>query len=515
MGPLPPLQENCCFLSKLAEFKASKKRKTKRGMGRLKAQQTSDTVDDGTGHTDDAETSDLYGCDDATSTSPSKPKTYANIVSSSNSNISTAEFVAKTLAACDDDDKGETSVLSQLLLADSTSLSASFAGRKKGVLLDASGQPRKSPREHASTLAILSSLVQQQRNRIKEMNGGISPEKMPNYRAAVAAAIAAHQSSAENSGIDEHDEFNDEFEDSYASELLQTPKTKPNSEPKVICSPTTRRRSNQTPVFDVRQSPISPNENGMRRGSAEHSDKFFRLRKIKRRQTDSLSSAADSTADKIDGKSNKDEKPERDMDSLKMPVDNYVDPIKLERELDQFLDANFMMVDMNLDLNFNNDNASIDLIASGKQNDFVELLESVKSGPLSYRTLQRTKKRHINKTGWPSVPRKRQPKREKQSEDTVHTDEDRQPSITNDDEPDRLSDIDEEDLNTLKASLNDRQSIRSPFCDDNAVPFATFGSSSEKAENSDIFTVSSDSYLDTDMNDTVTSINPMVNCNFV
>lgn len=51
----------------------------------------------------------------------------------------------------------------------------------------------------------------------------------------------------------------------------------------------------------------------------------------------------------------------------------------------------------------------------------------------------------------------------------------------------------------------DRRRIRTPFCDDNAVQFAVSASSSEKAENSDIFTVSSDSFLDADVNDTVTT----------
>lgn len=52
---------------------------------------------------------------------------------------------------------------------------------------------------------------------------------------------------------------------------------------------------------------------------------------------------------------------------------------------------------------------------------------------------------------------------------------------------------------------HDRRRIRTPFCDDNAVQFAVSASSSEKAENSDIFTVSSDSFLDADVNDTVTT----------
>lgn len=55
-----------------------------------------------------------------------------------------------------------------------------------------------------------------------------------------------------------------------------------------------------------------------------------------------------------------------------------------------------------------------------------------------------------------------------------------------------------------RPSRHDRRRIRTPFCDDNAVQFAVSASSSEKAENSDIFTVSSDSFLDADVNDTVT-----------
>lgn len=553
LGALPPLQPNCCILSKLAEFKLAKQRgKTKRG-NRFKSQQqqqldNATTTDDGIFNTDDAD-NDMDGDTDATTTSPTKPKTSVNIVSSTNSNLSTMDFMASTLAACSEDEKEDTNALSQLLIdsmslpgssmpssSSSTSMTAAAAAaaivaKKKGLLVDAFGQPRKSPREHASTLAILSSLVQQRRKRIKEMNGGISPEKMPSYRAAVAAAIAAHQSSAENSGIDDHDDFNDDYDDlnsadamSITATLTAATVTKPSPDAKVMCSPTTRRRSNQTPVSDICKSPISPNENGPRRSSTEQSDKFFRLRKVKRRQTESLSSTADSVIEKTDEKGDKDDKQTAESVYPKMPVDDYIDPIKLQRELEQFFEASFLKSDMDLELDgIQNNDTMVDLSSNGKQNDLVELLKTVKDGPLSYRTLTRTKKRHINRTGWPSLPRKRQPKREKQ-EDVVHTDEDGQPSITNDDEPDRLSDIDEEELiTTAEAEISERRDIRSPFCDDNAVPFAMFASSSEKAENSDIFTVSSDSYLDTDMNDTAsksrsTPVNnsPLVNnCNLM
>lgn len=517
-------------------------------MNRLKDQQSNNavaTTDDATAHTDEESGIDAPCCSGSLTTRATKPKTIVNSLSNTNSNLSASDFITSTLAAActsgdgdgdgdddeddDDDDKDDAATLSQLLLRDSITLpGASLSSKKKGLLLDAFGKPRKSPREHASTLAILSSFVQQRRRRIKELNGGISPEKMPAYPAAVAVAFAAQQSSAENSGIDDHDEFTDDFDDAYGTgETLTTSSpsamhhvgaTKPSSEPNVICSPTTRRRSNQTPVFDTCKSPIATSENGLRSSSVEQSDKVFRLRNVKRRQTDSLSSAADSTADKTDGKSDKDGKSAKHIEYPKMPVDDYVDPVKLERELEQFFaDEKYSMCDLDVEIDI--DDVTSDLISDGAQNDLEVLLSTLKPGPLSYRTLQRTKKRHINKTGWPSLPRKRQPKREK-IEEVIQTDEDGQPSVTNEDERERLSDIDEEDLSAAKRPVpNERHDIRSPFCDDNAVMFAE--SNSEKAENSDIFTVSSDSYLDTDMNDTVsksrsTPINqPLVNCNLI
>lgn len=66
---------------------------------------------------------------------------------------------------------------------------------------------------------------------------------------------------------------------------------------------------------------------------------------------------------------------------------------------------------------------------------------------------------------------------------------------------------DDNDEEKSRALRHDRRKIRTPFCDDNAVQFVVSASSSEKAENSDIFTVSSDSFLDTDVNnDTVTTV---------
>lgn len=328
---------------------------------------------------------------------------------------------------CEENDKEkrtQTSTLSQLLLADTSlnsisSLPSAISGKKKAVLLDAFGQPRKSPREHASTLAILSSLVQQRRKRIKEMNGGISPEKMPSYKAAVAAALAAQQQQQQQHSTDcsENEDMTDECD-----ARLQTKSTtaaareSPHMELKPMSS---RRRSNQTPVFEINKSTAETSEPQSSGGyhSMEQSDKIFRLRKGKRRQTESVSSNNES----VSGKPEKgddlhtNDKTLNDADIPKLPVDDYVDPNKLVRDIDDLLSSCYLdsesthLDDLPIDCS--------DLILVNTSKDFVDIIQSVKDGPLTYRSLQRGKKRHINKTGWPSLPRKRLPKREKTVDD--------------------------------------------------------------------------------------------------
>lgn len=307
----------------------------------------------------------------------------------------------------DNDKKPQTSTLSQLLLAD-TSLSnlSAISNKKKTMLLDAFGQPRKSPREHASTLAILSTIVQQRRKRIKEMNGGISPEKMPNYKAAVAAAIAA-QNSAD---VSEAEDIADECE-----RLQVKSTTEIESKPMMSI----RRRSNQTPIYEIsKTTQIDGNEthsNGAY-NSIVTTDKIIRRRKGKRRQTDSLSSTCESTLGKNE-KGDDTQTTEKDgkineADIPKMPVDDYVDPNKMVRDLDDLLSSCYMDGESDQINEIPHVDCS-DLILVNTSKDFVEIIESVKDGPLTYRSLQRGKKRHINKTGWPSLPRKRLPKREK------------------------------------------------------------------------------------------------------
>lgn len=337
-----------------------------------------------------------------------------NLVSSSNSaarpatpTLRSSTMISMPYVENDNEKKPHTSTLSQLLLADTSlsnlSLPAAISNKKKTMLLDAFGQPRKSPREHASTLAILSSLVQQRRKRIKEMNGGISPEKMPSYKAAVAAAIAA-QNSAD---VSENEDIIDECESRLHVKSSVEIESRPMS---------SRRRSNQTPVSEINKTTTTDGATDPHSNSGYHSmeptDKVIRRRKGKRRQTESLSSNCESISgkhEKGDDTTEKDDKI-KEADIPKMPVDEYIDPNKMARDLDDLLSSCYL--DSESDLNDVPIDCS-DLILVNTSKDFVEIIESVKDGPLTYRSLQRGKKRHINKTGWPSLPRKRLPKREK------------------------------------------------------------------------------------------------------
>lgn len=322
-------------------------------------------------------------------------------------------------SSCEESDcekRPQTSTLSQLLLADtslnSIAMPSAISGKKK-LLLDAFGQPRKSPREHASTLAILSSLVQQRRKRIKEMNGGISPEKMPSYKAAVAAAIAAQHSA----DVSENEDITDECE--ARLEIKSTTETE-------LKPMTSRRRSNQTPVYEINKTVADASDQQSSAGyhSMEQSDKIFRLRKGKRRQTESVSSNNESVSGKNDKtdetRTNEKSDKLKEADIPKIPVDEYVDPNKLVRDLDDLLSTCYL--ESESDLNDVPIDCS-DLILVNTSKDFVEIIESVKDGPLTYRSLQRGKKRHINKTGWPSLPKKRLPKREKVDDiESAHSD---------------------------------------------------------------------------------------------
>lgn len=234
---------------------------------------------------------------------------------------------------------------------------------------------------------------------------------MPSYKAAMAAAFAAHHSA----DVSESEDITDECES-----RLQNKPTEVEFRPM-----SSRRRSNQTPVFEMNKATADASDQHSNGGysSMEPSDKIFRLRKGKRRQTESVSSNNESVSGKNDKpddlQATKDEKA-KEVELPKMPVDEYVDPNRIARDLDEllsncYLDAENDLNDVPIDCS--------DLILVNTSKDFVEIIESVKDGPLTYRSLQRGKKRHINKTGWPSLPRKRMPKREKVDDvESAHSD---------------------------------------------------------------------------------------------
>lgn len=577
-------------------MKAPKQQKSKRSLkaNRMKFERHGDdeatskkgesVEDDEHGTFQSSENVDTTTTATSTAATRSKPKTESSTVTSSSGSSSctkapsTSQALNSALSALENSktDKKTHSTLSQLLLADSSlnsiSLPAAIAGKKKTMLLDAFGQPRKSPREHASTLAILSSLVQQRRKRFKELNG-ISPEKMPSYK----AALAQHQqSSAEISENDDTEDIVEDDDDSYQMKS-------------VVDAPhftySNRRRSNQTPVFEKNASDAATTEpNPIAHSSTEQSDKIFRLRKGKRRQTESVSSNNESVIGKNDHPTTATEKeseatqPPAAKESLKMPVDDYVDPNKVVRQLDDLLSSCLSedgvdSADID-EMPIDSDSNYSDLILVNTEKDFVEIVSTVKEGPLSYRSVvnvnkrsglssfARGKKRHINKTGWPSLPRKRikREKTEEMEETTIigaqsntEDDDDDDESTANICDRDRIdissklmqhkndefliharnvikkeatncetddaddADDDDDEVVSHTNIRSDRRSIRTPFCNENDNDNAVnnvFASSSEKAENSDIFTVSSDSLDTTDLhNESITTVKSPMSAN--
>lgn len=299
---------------------------------------------------------------------------------------------------------------------------------------------------------------------------------------------------------------------------------------------------------------------------------LFRLRKGKRRQTASTSShndgvnvkTEDATTAAAANDSGKDSlQSKKDIKFPKMPVDDYVDPNKVARQIEDLLSSCYTDTEPEIDdIAVNVVDDSDDLILVSTPKDFVEIVSTVKEGPLTYRSfvnvnkktglssfIQRGKKRHINKTGWPSLPKKRLAVKKEKLEGSCVEDDTHVPNSNTEDD-DNISTIgganactdrDRIDISSqLKGDeffIQARRGMKtpkpasvaikeenfdetepeehdvddgadggdedddfeeSPFCTDNAVN-NVFASSSEKAENSDIFTVSSDSLDTTDL----------------
>lgn len=214
----------------------------------------------------------------------------------------------------------------------------------------------------------------------------------------------------------------------------------------------------------------------------------------------------------------------------RMPISDYVNPHRLCREIDQLLafDEDYEQVE-DLQPSYyttsNQDSDPDDMVLISTPKDFLEIVTSVEEGPLRYRGVNlrlpsglssfSRRKRKNNRTGWPSVPRRRrtsniQPELgegdEEEEEDEGET---TTCSISNETEADA-----EED--SRRTPIDITQRLQSAECSIGSGPVSdapfrgkfteftsvegrgscVFTSSSDKAENSDIFTVSSDS-LDT------------------
>lgn len=372
---------------------------------------------------------------------------------------------------------------------------------RRNSLLDINGQPRKSPREHASTLAILSCLVQERKKREKELNGGISPDKM-------RLNDDDREQTSDGSYGDESNDTDGALHTVIKQEI----------------------ESCDEDIDDVQ--PTS--------SSAVSNIKLERVVEMNRRQT-------------VDGNESTKEDAKDECKYPKMPHFDHVNPVKLYQQIDESLHTLYETEDVLLDESYADVPISTDecddLILIGTPKDFVEILLSTAPGPLRYRSLvnakkpsalnsfSRNKKRRNNKTGWPTLPKRRilattamMTTTTAASSTTTTTAkkedvEDDSNSCSNlsatepDDECDDGCD-DNQTINDDRVDISDqiengkdeyfihsRQKLNSmgedfskddEFSNDGNNSSLLFPGTSDKAECSDIFTVSSDS-LDTDV----------------
>lgn len=585
LGPLPPSQPDCCILSKLAELRSAQSSKGKRPSKRNRFRAQRDQSDSATENSKDATgvdgpepaaesasttitrsmprllsalTSDRKltssSCLSTTLATAMSTSTISMLMTPSTASMTSASMstntTTTTTTTTDDESLNGRRKSRQNSLNSKHSLTDTFPpsipNKKKTILLDAFGQPRKSPREHASTLAILSTIVQQRRKHFKELNGGVSPEKIANFANGMAE-MTDDDDSNDDSCATKNTENGDNFDvDSQGSDSMG-------------------KLDKQIGKID---DAVNSSEGESTINPPEQSGHKFLLRKGIRRQasersitskrpTASASTAKASASIADDGED--DESSQKEFKYPKMPVDDYVDPNVVAQQLDDLLNKCYEHATADLEEFPSECTDTIDtsdLVLVNTPKDFIEIVSTVKEGPLSYRSMvnankksglslfmTRGKKRRNNKTGWPSVPKRKQLlKREKMD---GHVTEDGG-AMSNTEEDDTMAtmpggesgDVDRIDISThLLQNKSDeffiqsRQNIKQendsmdedtvangekdgyeeyedddddgvePFLNenDNAINNIFATSSSEKAENSDIFTVSSDSLDTTDL----------------
>lgn len=377
------------------------------------------------------------------------------------------------------------------------------------MLFDINGHPRKSPREHASTLAILSCLVQQRRKREKELNGGISPEKLNQMRA--------------NETDDDEEFVDNKIITETDSASKHNTSSVPISEQLVIkeeCDPVISLPEKQTEASEQKKNII------------RDADEDSNCSSIGSR------TRANQPIEKID--TNIDAK--TDIKTFpKIPETNYINPHQICRQIDDVLTSSYLTAD-DFDLSYDDDHYDMpihkecdDLVLISTPKDFLEIVSSVAPGPLRYRSLVnlkkrtglssfgagRGRKRRNNKTGWPSIPRRRLLIKKEDDDESTYSNTELEDSVpcalavissgnissrprVHDriaiDITRRLETETDEYFINARPKLNslgeDCQSKDDDYYSNDGRISAIFTTSSEKAENSDIFTVSSDS-LDT------------------
>lgn len=542
------MNSDCCILSKLEAIRAAKQEQTHvKKRGRRKKIPTTD-VDGKTNETinvnidlPSTSASSQVVCTRAAAVTRSTPKH----VDRSATPGPTAKKTSESFVSDEESKSNKLSRkdgLSSLLLRNKqlNSVTSAISTKKKTALLDAFGQPRKSPREHASTLAILSSLVQQRRKRIKEYYG-ISPEKLQ---------------LSETNGTSEVTDNDDEDIDEYYDNDSYSTKDVEDVDDTQSRSSTSNRRVNS------RLNSKQGIETSDKTNETATDSLALNLRKGRRRQLKNNSSSIE--VHELKNEKTKETCKDPDETKLpKIPVDDYEDPNKIASELDNLLSSCYSEAEHELrDIEIStDDNAECkDLILINTPKDFLEIITSVKEGPLSYRSLvnsnkkpgfslliHKGKKRRNNKTGWPSLPKKRVvPKRNKNVGSSI---EDVATSNTEDDdnhsasmgalepEGDRVdisnrllqnksdeffiqsreytplpcnsivkqepfaSDYDEteEDEADGDDEEDEEDDNETKYCAENDNAVNNLFSSSEKTENSDMFTVSSDSLDTTDL----------------
>lgn len=350
---------------------------------------------------------------------------------------------------------------------------------RRNSLLDINGQPRKSPREHASTLAILSCLVQERKKREKELNGGISPDKM-------------------RLNDDDREQTSD---GSYGDESNDTG---------VLTA--VIKQELESCDEDVESNDFQPTSS-----SAVSNVKFEQI---------DITTTNETNNKPIESNVPTKEEAKEEFKHPKQPRSiDYVNPVKLYKQIDDLLHK-----PCGSDMDVSNEDVPIstidadDLILIGTPKDFVEILLSTAPGPLRYRSLvnlkkptglssfSRSKKRRNNKTGWPTLPKRRILTKKEVEEDsnscsnlsvTEPDDECDDNQMTNEDRVDISDQLENGNDEFFIHSRQKLNSMGEDFSKDDEYSndgnnSLLFPGISDKAEYSDIFTVSSDS-LDTDV----------------